>query len=258
MEKLARKLVLFVFFYAAFFIGPKIIDAQVTSSGIAIPLPVNETVEDGDMICTTSEGSVRCKEEYDPGMFGVYSFNPSAQIIDDELNNSVSVVTQGVVKVKVTNSNGNIQEGDLVTSSKIAGAAMKATRNGYVLGVALENFTSQDRNSSGKITVAVNIHPDASMRGGRNNLIQFMREGATVPLFEPLESLRYLLSVLIILMSFVLGLVYFGRASRAGIEAIGRNPLAKRAIQMSIVLHVVLSVSIIIVGLVISYLILIL
>jgi F0F1-type ATP synthase membrane subunit c/vacuolar-type H+-ATPase subunit K len=64
--------------------------------------------------------------------------------------------------------------------------------------------------------------------------------------------------VLIVLLSFVLGLVYFGRASRAGIEAIGRNPLAKRAIQMSIVMYVALSIVIILVGLAIAYLILIL
>jgi F0F1-type ATP synthase membrane subunit c/vacuolar-type H+-ATPase subunit K len=59
-------------------------------------------------------------------------------------------------------------------------------------------------------------------------------------------------------VAFTLGLVYFGRIARAGVEAMGRNPMAKRMIQLSVLLHVVLTIIIVLTGLGIAYLILIL
>jgi F0F1-type ATP synthase membrane subunit c/vacuolar-type H+-ATPase subunit K len=53
-------------------------------------------------------------------------------------------------------------------------------------------------------------------------------------------------------------MIYFGKASRAGIEAVGRNPLAKRVIQLTVVMNIVLTIVIVLVGLAIAYLILIL
>ena len=82
----------------------------------------------------------------------------------------------------------------------------------------------------GTIQVMINIHPATTQAGARGNLIQFIRKGIAVPVFEPLESLRYILAVIIVFISFTLGLIYFGRASRSGIEAIGRNPLARKNI----------------------------
>jgi F0F1-type ATP synthase membrane subunit c/vacuolar-type H+-ATPase subunit K len=61
-----------------------------------------------------------------------------------------------------------------------------------------------------------------------------------------------------VIISFTLGMIYFGRASRTGIEAVGRNPLAKRVIQLTIFLNIVLTIVIVMVGLAIAYLILIL
>jgi hypothetical protein len=104
----------------------------------------------------------------------------------------------------------------------------------------------------------VNIHPSGAFSGSRGNLLQFIRDGLTVPIFEPIESLRYLLAIAIILISFTLGMIYFGRASRAGIEAIGRNPLAKKVIQFTVLLNISLTIIIILVGLGIAYLILVL
>ena len=109
-----------------------------------------------------------------------------------------------------------------------------------------------------RIQVLINIHPATTIAGARGNLIQFIRKGISVPVFQPLESLRYLLAVLIVIISFTMGLIYFGRASRTGIEAIGRNPLAKRVIQLTIMLNIVLTLVIILVGLAIAYMILIL
>ncbi len=233
--------------------------AQITSSGIATSAPVADTdAQDGDVICTYTNGNRRCDNEYDPAMYGVISDNPAASVEDKDLDNSRLVISSGVATVRVSSLNGNISDGDFLTSSENDGVSQKATRNGYVLGIALEDYQSDDTNSVGRIQVMVNIHPSGAFSGSRGNLLQFIREGLTVPIFEPIESLRYLLAIAIILIAFTLGMIYFGRASRAGIEAIGRNPLAKRVIQFTVLLNIALTIVIILVGLGIAYLILVL
>lgn len=233
--------------------------AQISSSGIATSAPINdEQAVDGDIICTYSDGNRRCEEEYDPSIYGVITDNPAAAIEDPDLDNGRLVITEGVTEVRVSSLNGNISEGDFVTSSKTLGIGQKAIRNGYVVGKALESYESDNSDATGKIQILVNVHPAGGISGPRGNLLQFIRQGLTVPVFEPVESLRYLLAVLIVIISFTLGMVYFGRASRTGIEAIGRNPLAQRVIQLTVILNIVLTIVIVLVGLAIAYLILIL
>lgn len=235
------------------------VEAQVSSTGIAITTQVNDTAaQDGDILCTYSQGIARCNQEYDSAILGVINENPSSSIEDSEVEDGRLVLTSGVSTVRVSSVNGNIEEGDLVTTSENPGVGMKATRNGYVLGIAMESFKSDNPQDVGRIQVIINVHATAGLSGPRGNLLQFIRQGLTVPVFGPVESLRYLLAVAIVIISFTLGMIYFGRASRTGIEAIGRNPLAKRVIQMTVILNITLTIVIVIVGLGIAYLILVL
>lgn len=228
--------------------------AQVSSSSVATSALVIGEASNLSVVCTYQDGNAVCKEEYDPSMYGVVNDNPAAAIIDPDLENGRLVITSGVTSVSVTNAGGDIEEGDLLTSSKTPGVAQKATRNGYVLGVALEEFSGSE---VGTIQMMVNIHPTTILSGQRGNILQFIRQGLAVPIFQPLESLRYLLAVVIIVISFTLGMVYFGRASRAGIEAIGRNPLASKVIQLTVIMNIVLTIVIVLVGLGIAYMILV-
>ncbi len=254
-----KKFFSFFIALALFFLFKSISFAQITSSGIAVSAPVTDSgAQDGDIICTYPEGNVRCDLDYDPSMFGVISDNPAASIEDQDLTSPRLIVSSGIVTVRVSSINGNIAEGDFVTSSKTQGIGQKASRNGYVLGMAMENYESNDSSAIGRIQVMVNIHPAGGLSGPRGNLLQFIREGLAVPVFEPVESLRYILAALMVIISFTLGMIYFGRSSRTGIEAIGRNPLAKRVIQLTVVMNIVLTIVIVLVGLSISYLILIL
>jgi hypothetical protein len=72
-----------------------------------------------------------------------------------------------------------------------------------------------------------------------------------------LASLRYLLAIIVAVMAFGLGFVYFGRVAKGGVEALGRNPLAGRAIQLSVLMNLILTVAIMVGGLVLAYIILI-
>lgn len=231
--------------------------AQVTSSGFAQTVPLSGDVEEGDIICIYQDGLARCNQEYDSALFGVYTSNPAVVVEDSEVENGKPVVRDGLTSVRVNGTSGAIANGDLITSSETQGVGKKASTNGFVLGMALDDFNPGDPNDITTIQVLVNIHPATTLSGSRGNLLQFIRRGASVPVFQPIESLRYLLAIIIILISFTLGLIYFGRASRAGIEAIGRNPLAKRVIQLTVIMNIVLTLVIVLVGLAIAYLILV-
>jgi F0F1-type ATP synthase membrane subunit c/vacuolar-type H+-ATPase subunit K len=240
-------------------VGVEYIFAQITSSGIATSAPVDDSEAiDGDIICSYPDGGRRCDDSYDPAMYGIISDSPAASIEDTELTDSRLIITSGVGLVRVSSVNGQISEGDFITSSEIPGVAQLASANGYVLGAALEDYQDNNPEAIGQILVMVNIHPATTLAGRRGNLLQFIRQGLAVPIFEPLESLRYLLAVAIIIISFTLGMVYFGRTSRSGIEAIGRNPLARKVIQFTVILNIVLTIVIVIIGLAIAYLILVL
>lgn len=228
------------------------------SSGYALSIPVIENVESGDIICQYSDGFKKCNSEYDLSIFGVVVENSSVALIDSGIENAVLVVTNGVAEVKVSSVNGNIEEGDLITSSSKPGIGEKIGRDGYVVGSAMESYQSDNPDEIGKIQIVINVHPAAGFAKGGTNLLKYIREGIAVPLLEPLESLRYLLAIAMVLISFTMGMIYFGRSSRAGIEAIGRNPLAKKVIQFTVFMNIILTVVIVLVGLGIAYLILIL
>lgn len=239
---------------------PQAAHAQNITSGIAtrIPLAESDDTFDGAVIC--SEGGIfhMCKSAYAPSMFGIVTDNPGAYFESSGEQEGRLVTSTGTVVVRANNNlNGEIAEGDFVTSSETPGTLMKATENGYVLGVALHALTNTDEEGTGPLVVAINIHPEASLSSTRTNLIAVLRKGTTAPIFEPLDSLRYLLAAALIVISFTLGFVYFGRVARSGVEAIGRNPLAGKMIQMSIVLHVIVSIAIVLAGLFTAYLILI-
>lgn len=233
--------------------------AQITSSGVGITSPIeDQDAIAGDLICTYTDGNKRCKDEYDPAIYGVITASPAVSITDPEITNGRLIITSGITVIRVSTFNGNIAEGDFITSSPVPGVGMRADRNGYVVGKAIESYENADKEQVGTIQIIVSVHPEGKLTGTRGNLLQFIRQGITVPVFSPVESLRYLLAVIIVVVSFTLGMIYFGRASKAGIEAVGRNPLAKKVIQLTVVMNIVLTIVIVLVGLAIAYLILIL
>lgn len=228
------------------------------STGVALPVEINEkSVKDGDIITVTSKGYKLSSYAYDPSVYGVVTVNP-AIYLKNTTGKNTPVISFGKALVRVSTINGAIRKNDLITSSSIPGVGEKADVNGFVLGIALENYSGSNKNAIGKIMVSIDPHYNATFIGVRTNLIENIKVVAGAPLLSPLTTLRYLLAAFITIVSFVLGFVYFGRIARTGVEALGRNPLAAKMIQLGIVLNVVLTAGIILVGVGIAYLILIL
>src|SRR5205085_2610488 len=76
------------------------------------------------------------------------------------------VARNGLAEVNVSTINGDINQGDYITSSPLAGKGEKAISSGYVVGIALQKFTTKDGSITnyngrevalGKIQVALRI-----------------------------------------------------------------------------------------------------
>jgi hypothetical protein len=229
--------------------------------GVAIPTPVSSDVQEGDIVCAESQDSaifIRCADEYSPSIYGVMTLDPAAEFELLPADGQFPVITTGRVRVNVNAVNGNLEAGDFITSSSVSGVGMKADINGYVLGTALEPYSPANPDDVGKIEVLVNIHPTIKLGTGSSNLLALLRTGLSFSALDSLGSLRYLLAVLVVIISFVLGFIYFGRVAKAGVESLGRNPLASRAIQLTVFFNIFLTIVIIAVGLIVAYLILVL
>lgn len=249
-------------FFLTFFLltGFLSVFAQVNdvATGIALPILINEkAVKDGDIITGTSDGYKLSSYAFDPSIYGVVTANP-AIFLREKNSKATSVISFGKALVRVSTINGPIKKNNPVTSSKIKGVGQKADTNGFILGIALENYSNSNQNAIGKILVSIDPHYDASFTGARTNLIQNLKTAAGAPLLSPLTTLRYLLAAIVAIVSFVIGFIFFGRIARTGVEALGRNPLAARTIQLGIIINVVLTAGIILIGVGIAYLILIL
>jgi len=235
------------------------VNAQNSGSGVAETLEFAEdNIQNGNVLCMTDLGVIRCKNEYDTGIYGVYVTEPAVQLENLDMSNGKAVINSGKAYTLATNKNGKIITGAFVTSSTEPGIGQLGTKSGNILGVALENLDNVDADGKGMVLVSVDIRPAIVSKTARGNVLETLREGLLAPSLTPLASLRYLLAMVIAALSFGLGFIYFGRVAKQGVEALGRNPLAGRAIQISVVLNLILTLAIMAGGLLLAYIILIL
>jgi hypothetical protein len=233
--------------------------SDVISSGVATMIEIkDQNISEGDIITFTPEGYKKSSFAYDPHVFGVVTENPQVVLEDTSAKNSHAVISTGKVYVKVSTANGPIKAGDLVTTSKLPGVAMRADESGYVIGTAVEGYAQPNKDKVGTILVVLSVSFNSRATTVSSNLIQVLRLALSSPEVSPVSALRYVLAAAIVLISFVFAIGYFGKVSATGVEAIGRNPLASRVIMMSMLFHISLALAIVLVGVAIAYMILIL
>lgn len=244
------------------FFLPLVLPAKVSaqnevSLGIANYYPIQDkNVKDGDIVSSSPKGYYLSNTPYDPTMVGVVTTNPAVALNLEETGKSYPVVATGTVQVLVTTVNGDIKKGDPITTSTTPGVGMKALKTGYALGVALDGFSSKDTKAIGKINISMNLHYSFAKITSDNtkaNLLDIANLSVLATYESPLAVFKYVVAAFVILLSFILGFISFGRVARSGIEALGRNPLAGRMIQFGIFLNVLITVAIIVSGLFIAY-----
>ena len=239
------------------FFEPTSVHAQSANTNIATYVEIKgATPKNGDIISSSKDGYILTKTSYDALMIGVIILEPAVSIDLVQKNNSYPFVTSGSTLVNVNTQNGPISKGDPITSSTTAGVGMKATQAGYVLGTAQENYTEKDLKKVGSIFVSLNTR--YAYPQGANSTSRFLdifNLTAAASAQQPSLFIKYAISALVVITSFVIGFFSFGRIASNGITALGRNPLAARIIQLGIVLNVLITLAIVFSGLFLAYLI---
>ncbi|HSX40303.1 MAG TPA: hypothetical protein VLF68_01685 [Candidatus Saccharimonadales bacterium] len=227
--------------------------------GIAVSVPViDKNAKDGDIISSTSKGYTLSKSPYDPSEYGVISDTPAVGLEPQTpAPGTHLIISVGKAFVNVTTTAGPIHKNDFITSSAIAGKGERAIENGFVLGTALEDYTDKDPKKVGKILAVVSPHFNGTFSSAHVNLFTNLKNASSGTYLDPVSSIRYILAGVLAVVSFILGFLYFTRVAIKGVESIGRNPLARRTIQLSIILNVLLSIAIVGIGVAIAYLILV-
>lgn len=224
---------------------PKAQSADISSVGIATYIPITSNVEDGDIISSTNEGYVLSAKAYDSQVVGIVATKPAIALKTDREQDGIPVVNVGTTVVKVIGTNGDIKKGDFITTSERQGVGMKATRNGYIIGQALQDVTFANSNDILLTPINLNLHflqLDSSINDSLWNIFTISQLAAYE---EPLKVFKYVISAGVIILSFAFGFLIFSRAINTGIQALGRNPLAGRMIQLSIIFNVILVIIII-------------
>lgn len=205
----------------------------------------------GDIISFTAEGKfIRTATSFDPYLYGV--IGDTATVVYYPTEQGVPVIRNGEALVNVTTLTGDIKPGDYITSSSIPGKGQRTSiRDGSLLGVALSAFKEgegtktqyEEREISlGSVRVMLDIGPAAE--GSAGNVSKLVDQLA-LSLLKNVQTptgtnsfFRFLLATLIAIAGIAIGFGSFGRNVTRGIEAIGRNPLAKRQIQAMIILNI--------------------
>lgn len=210
---------------------------------------------------------------YDSKMVGVVV--EQADIIVEEENSALAdtlMINKGETKILVNGETGPIEVGDLLTASSTPGQAMKADKDGIIVAVAIDAFEPSDPQDSALIKGLIDIRfttlgdtfsADSiglSDQGMVSTLKRSVTEilglgsgglAGTSPIF------RYTLATLVVAIAFISGFLLFGRIALRGVEALGRNPLAKKTILIGIIMNSFFTVLLVALAVVLAYIIVI-
>jgi len=209
----------------------------------------DKDVRSGDII-TFTDGSYRLsRKAYDSNIAGLAIQDPAVSLNQASGEGDIPIISSGIAYVRVSSVYGQIKKGDYITTSVIPGIGAKSGGSVGTVGVALDNYENEDPQKFGRIPMWVSVQTGTAA-AGTGYLDYFTR--------SPSKTLRYILAFLVAGASIIIGLIYFGKVAKSGVEALGRNPLAANIIQFGIFFNLLLTVGIIGAGVFIGYLILIL
>lgn len=226
----------------------------------------DKSAVNGDILSSTEKGIERANVSYDNHLFGVIQDNP-LMVYSEASGSGQPIARTGDVEVKVSNFNGNLALGDHVTSSPLQGYGMKATQSGYTVGtvtgviVPVGNITYNSKlYQTGTIKIALKIeYSEITTARNANRLLEYIGLAFFRNVQDPekfTQLVKAIIAGLIAISSFAFGFFAFMRAIAKGVEAIGRNPLAKRTIQVSILMQLVLNIVTTVIGIGAAFLIL--
>ena len=227
------------------------------SLGVARVIEIeNKDVLDGHILSSSETGPVLSIIPYDSHVVGVVARDSAILISSTELVDGIPVISVGQVYLLVSSKDGPIVRGDLLTTSTIPGVAVKAIKSGYVLGTALEDYDNSDPENVEKIVADLNLHYFNAKPTFPGSLTDIFKFALLTTKEGPSAIFKYIIAAMVVLGSFILGFLSFGRTAAKGIEALGRNPAAKGIIHLGIIFNISIVIAIVLAGLTVAFLIL--
>lgn len=261
LKKLAVVCTIYIVWVLLLMGGVAVIPAK--AAGDETPLGVARVVEikdkntpDGSIITSTEKGAVLATVPYDPHVMGVVARDAAILIANQNQTGGLPVIANGQVYVLVSSKDGSIKKGDMLTTSTTPGVAVKAVKSGYVLGTAFEDYSNPDPKKVDKIVVDLDLHYFNSKPTFPGSLTDIFKIALLTTREAPTAIFKYLAAAAVVLGSFVLGFMTFGRTAAKGVEALGRNPAAHQIIYLGIIFNISVVVVIILAGLTVAFLIL--
>ncbi len=214
-----------------------------------------DEVRDGDLITydLTTRAYALSRTPDDENLVGVVVLDPAVYMEGDQPGpTDRPIASFGDVYVNASTLGGDIQAGDMLTSSEVAGLAQKAPRDkptyllGFALGSLVEASSSDPviiegtRVRVGRVLAALRMGPyappDARDPEGRG-------QGSTSPPvvtslqdkqgtdFDMFKAFRYALAALVAGSAVFVALKRFGDSFAQSIVSVGRNPLARAQVR---------------------------
>jgi len=177
---------------------------------------------------------------------------------------NVFVATTGRFEIFVSNENGVVQAGDLLTVSRVAGIAMKAGEKDInVIAKAISGFDGQTAVLSttvindggvdtkvaiGRVQADIGVAGNPLFKPSQANLPGFLEKLAENIAQKPVNPTRIYLSIFTFLASTAVSGTLLYSGIRSGIISVGRNPLSKKSITKSLMQVIITSIIILLLG----------
>jgi hypothetical protein len=181
-------------------------------------------------------------------ILGIAGENALIELSND--NGTVQVITTGEAYALVSDINGDVEVGDKITASPIAGVGMKALTSTLVIGTAQASLSSvetetrtirdKEGNSRAVRIGAVPIQVDKVFYsvpgGGQSSFVpQALQDFANSIAGRSVSPIRVMIAGFLILFMFITVAILLYSSVRSSIISIGRNPLSEKAVHKSLV-----------------------
>lgn len=198
------------------------------SAQVAVNIQVADSqTAAGDIVSMTKEGLGRTSSEYDILMYGVVASDPVLSVAPRDANTR-PIVSSGQAQVRASAKNGAVEIGDFITSSDEPGVGQKATKPGYVLGKALEGYDDTSKTALVSITVERGFY-QGNLPAGPASVVSALAQVIADPSRSG-QLFRNVLAAIVGTITILIAAFSFIKFVNTGLEAIGRNPLAKKTI----------------------------
>ncbi len=259
------------FYILVFFAQPALAATISVSYSTDQKLPAGtmvaiDTQSDGVVIAANNEGN--------NNIVGVVVDRSTAFVASGAGNGNqqVEVSSKGTAYVLVSNINGAVSRGAPVTASPLEGIGMLATQEGKIVGIAQADLSDQSVEAQFKTVtdkqgvkrrVLIGLVPvflDVTFYQPDQSQSRFIPKalrdiGQTIS-GKPVSATRLWGSLIVVLAGLIVAIVLVYGAVRSSIWAIGRNPLAKKTIQGSLLRVIALAVAVLMMSVGAVYLIL--